>query len=420
MPADHLFYINGLVVAAVLSLLAAVYTGLFVANRWPRRDRFTVIPAVLGAANVCAFAYLAGIGVVRLGYYRDDLTWVPEAYTILLFAGLLCTALLIVGYAMLLGRWPLPRWLRLTLIAGLVAGFVSLAIPGEFGARGGGAIVIGNGIIRLEYGTLAPVFFAVLIGCFLILAWLVTLALQQGLQHGRLVWLIQGLGLLAGLLAPAVDMLREYDIALFPFPISWAGFMFLNLGALALLVAQYSRALDELEAGRQAIQRLNRDLSRDRLTGLYNRAGMEELLVQRLQQGQRGLLLLVDLDNFKAVNDQKGHLAGDRLLQGAARAVTASLGEADAAARWGGDEFLVLLATEAEDEARQVARAMIDRLRRLPEVDWEVEASIGLTWLTSGTDVQDLVDTADGALYRAKGAGGGRLGGAHLGEPVTL
>jgi diguanylate cyclase (GGDEF)-like protein len=152
----------------------------------------------------------------------------------------------------------------------------------------------------------------------------------------------------------------------------------------------------------------------DALTGLYNRAYVTEVadhlcaLDDRNSDSQLAALM-VDLDHFKAVNDELGHAAGDAALRAAAAAVARVVRPGDVAVRFGGEEFLVLLSAVRGRTAIAVAeriRAAIARTRSVPAA---VTASVGIAMRHPGEGFEDLVARADGALYRAKIGGRDRL-----------
>ena len=156
----------------------------------------------------------------------------------------------------------------------------------------------------------------------------------------------------------------------------------------------------------------------DALTGLPNR----RLLMERVRHalalaargGQRAALLFIDLDNFKTLNDTKGHHFGDELLRTVAERLRPMVREADTVARLGGDEFVVLLETLDHDEgaAAVVARAVGEKIRlavaqpmHLQAVDVGVTCSIGVRLFDHQAEVDDLLRHADTAMYAAKSAG---------------
>jgi diguanylate cyclase (GGDEF)-like protein len=166
-----------------------------------------------------------------------------------------------------------------------------------------------------------------------------------------------------------------------------------------------------------ALARIHKLATRDDLTGLINRRHMEELaeMEQRraLRSGSLPCLCLVDIDHFKRVNDHHGHAAGDEVLRLFARHAAASMRDTDVLARWGGEEFLVMLPDTRPDEAR----TGFERLRRLLSRDeaWgershmRVSFSAGLTAWRPGEALRDALARADHALYEAKASGRDRL-----------
>jgi diguanylate cyclase (GGDEF)-like protein/PAS domain S-box-containing protein len=154
----------------------------------------------------------------------------------------------------------------------------------------------------------------------------------------------------------------------------------------------------------------------DPLTGLPNRAQLEAELrrcVNRCGRSGRAVaLLLVDLDNFKLVNDSFGHGAGDRLLRRIAGRLRGIEGDSGMLARLGGDEFLILLpelATDAEDAARHAADEVAARLAepfKVSGAEFHVHASIGISLFPEDAQAPvELLQHADMAMYQSKGRG---------------
>jgi diguanylate cyclase (GGDEF)-like protein/PAS domain S-box-containing protein len=158
----------------------------------------------------------------------------------------------------------------------------------------------------------------------------------------------------------------------------------------------------------------------DALTGLLNRRSFERTLEAHLKQadryGHEGAVLLLDLDNFKYINDSLGHRAGDELINAVAQALSARLRETDLLARLGGDEFAVLLPKESAAEAESVANALLEAVRE-QEV-WTpdgrvrtITASVGIATIEDTPTLagEDIMVNADLAMYDAKEAGRDRL-----------
>lgn len=163
----------------------------------------------------------------------------------------------------------------------------------------------------------------------------------------------------------------------------------------------------------QALAQIQQLATHDDLTGLPNRRHMLALLETELLRSQRGarpwMVALLDIDFFKLVNDTHGHATGDQVLQAFAASVREVLRDNDVLARWGGEEFLLLL----HDTQPNAARLVLERVRqavqeRTVEVQGQqvrVTVSIGMASYAPGKTVAQLLEQADQALYRAKSGG---------------
>jgi diguanylate cyclase (GGDEF)-like protein len=153
----------------------------------------------------------------------------------------------------------------------------------------------------------------------------------------------------------------------------------------------------------------------DPLTGLGNRRWMQDMFdreVTRSQRDGRGLcLMMIDIDNFKLFNDHYGHIAGDRVLLAVAEALRDRLRPTDLIARFGGDEFAVLLPSLDVEQARQAGERLRQRILELSpsSLSKAITISIGVSSQVSGDDVGSLVQRADEAMYAAKTRGRNRI-----------
>lgn len=164
--------------------------------------------------------------------------------------------------------------------------------------------------------------------------------------------------------------------------------------------------------------RLLRLANHDGLTGLFNRRRFLEELKSDLmlfRDGPRaGALFFIDLDRFKYVNDSCGHAAGDRLIRRVAQELATSVGREHTVARFGGDEFVVLLKNQDVDAVHRCAERVLKNIRRLAHYEQErtfhVHCSIGVA-IIDGTNLNhdDLVAKADIACHEAKAAGRNRI-----------
>ena len=164
----------------------------------------------------------------------------------------------------------------------------------------------------------------------------------------------------------------------------------------------------------------------DGLTGMLNRRSTEEALAAQLQRSRRNgepfVVMMLDMDHFKAINDRLGHAVGDLALKHAAALLGAALREVDRLGRFGGEEFLALLPGINLVEAHVVAERLRTELAATPLVhagaQVPMSVSIGLAaWNGPGEDLSRLLVRADAALYRAKERGRDRV---ELAPPDTV
>jgi diguanylate cyclase (GGDEF)-like protein len=160
----------------------------------------------------------------------------------------------------------------------------------------------------------------------------------------------------------------------------------------------------------------------DALTGLFNQRYFQETLrreVTRAHRYQRKLTLIVfDLDDFKSINDQVGHLAGDRVLAQAADRLREAVRSVDVASRIGGDEFAVIMPESSADDGEQLFRRVHNSMRgtALGPDEQRLRLSGGIAELLHGDTPASLFERADAALYRAKELGKDRADIAHASE----
>ena len=184
-------------------------------------------------------------------------------------------------------------------------------------------------------------------------------------------------------------------------------------GEMHKLRARLKRRKKELELALDTIRQL---ATMDELTSLANRRHMNEVLAAEERRGPRGAgtcVALLDIDFFKQVNDRHGHAAGDAVLRAFAATARAALRSHDVLARWGGEEFLLLLPDASPQDARMVLERMAERVHAMRvdglEQERRISFSAGLTERRDGEAFADAINRADKALYRAKEAGRDRI-----------
>jgi diguanylate cyclase (GGDEF)-like protein len=184
------------------------------------------------------------------------------------------------------------------------------------------------------------------------------------------------------------------------------------------MVERLQRNRAEIMAANEAMQRQNRILEAlsvtDSLTGLYNRSKLDAILTDQLARYQRTqrpfALLMLDIDHFKTLNDTYGHIAGDEILKKVAQILLQSIRSIDFAARYGGDEFIIILVETSADRAAKTAeriRSQVGNLRYcINSSTVPITVSIGIVECQpADTTTTAIFARADNALYEAKRRG---------------
>lgn len=328
-------------------------------------------------------------------------------------------------------------------IAAAYAGFVFDAVP--LGAAHFMALWCGSGLLLfwllLRSGRTASwrdpslIFQQLLFGCLsvtlsyalidaargLALLWLCLLMLFDihRLTTSQLVLASVGSIALMGIANLFHDQLHGHDIDLIS---EWIG---LGTGAIVMPVMYQvslksyqmrTKMLKQRAILEDTVTRLASASIRDALTGLFNRGHMQNLLdeeVRRLRRTEQAFCVaLIDLDHFKHINDQHGHAVGDAALKIFALVAQAELAAIDTLARWGGEEFLLLM---PETELPEATQRMSALQQRVQQHDWSTLApglslnfSAGLCQPDRQASVHLTLERADRALYQAKAQGRGR------------
>lgn len=219
-------------------------------------------------------------------------------------------------------------------------------------------------------------------------------------QRASVLWALVGSG--TGIAALAVATTRNSVLMW-----SLAGAIMVGLAGLGLLAFEWQAANSQRL---RQLQQAARESRTDALTGVVNRRGVDERLGDEFARARRFdhplTLLLIDLDDFKAINDRHGHAAGDRALRVTARLIQQSTRAIDTTGRFGGEEFLVILPETTTTGAQVVA----ERIRSSVERSGPATVSIGVASLDATVHVgSELVARADTALYHAKRTGKNRI-----------
>jgi diguanylate cyclase (GGDEF)-like protein len=200
-------------------------------------------------------------------------------------------------------------------------------------------------------------------------------------------------------------------------PVCWAHELFeattaaVFSGIVVVLMTQFRIQSDSLKSKYYALSR------RDSLTGTLNKAAGEEAArecLNGMRKSDHAAMLLLDIDNFKSINDSFGHLEGDRILKLIGSTLITLCRKDDIVCRFGGDEFMILLRdVHAAGAAAEKARNILDEIARL-DIDGKLPKtpalSIGICYYGDDKiDCEELIRRADAALYHAKRAGKNRF-----------
>jgi diguanylate cyclase (GGDEF)-like protein len=211
------------------------------------------------------------------------------------------------------------------------------------------------------------------------------------------------------------------------------------------LAVAFNRMADQYQHTHERMVRLNAELekrvaqrtqqlrelaSREPLTGLYNRRYFNEMLERGFAEAVRYRTelscVMIDLDGFKTVNDAFGHHVGDELLVLTASTITGELRSADVAARYGGDEFILLLPQTDADRARVLVERIAEKFGRdvaeaLPQVCTSMSMGVASVPSADIKSAESLIRAADRAMYEAKGAGKNRIvTAASVSKPASI
>jgi diguanylate cyclase (GGDEF)-like protein len=288
-----------------------------------------------------------------------------------------------------------PQRVRTAIQAGSVAGFAVLAIPAWVYPLA--ALRTGERLVD----TLPPMSSGLVP---LVLVLIVFARPRFALPVATAAWLAVALPIL-GYLALRPDELRSprgLDLLIMLGPVM----------LIVLVFIPFHRGIDRWVAALQRDRAKLAELAeRDGLTGLYNRRASETLIGNLLAEPDaEDALILFDIDRFKSINDTHGHPAGDDVLRQVARRCEAVLRRGDLFARWGGEEFLVLVRGARDDGGARVAESLRTAISTAPIAPvGRVTASFGVARFDARDTIETWLQRADGALYRAKQEGRDRV-----------
>ncbi|MCU7857859.1 MAG: GGDEF domain-containing protein, partial [Candidatus Thiodiazotropha sp. (ex Lucinoma borealis)] len=178
---------------------------------------------------------------------------------------------------------------------------------------------------------------------------------------------------------------------------------------------------EEMEKLKEELDYARQEARRDPLTGILNRRGFDQSLETMIAEAEEQhlatfSLMLMDIDLFKEINDNHGHLLGDKLLQGVANLLTHHTKGKDACARFGGDEFAILLPETGVENTKNLAESLRIIIQKIVlkrpnkgAVIGGITVSVGVSAYRLGEGSEDFIQRCDKALYRSKALGRNRV-----------
>ncbi|KIF80088.1 diguanylate cyclase [Noviherbaspirillum autotrophicum] len=332
---------------------------------------------------------------------------------------LLCTGLLWLEVSFGDAPRSATLWLSIVMIGGLLPFFLLIRLSTRLALRPS-QLALAQGILAIictvaDYALSGPARGATL-SILLVVLVFCTFTLEAEKSHSLSVFAI-------GLLGLAMFALPHIDPARFSPRLEMIHFFIAaaTLLVVSFLTGKLSQLRSHLKAQKaelaDALARIRILATQDELTSLANRRHMSEVLADEERRlcasGQPTCLALLDIDWFKQINDKHGHDVGDAVLRMFAWQAQAALRATDVLARWGGEEFLLLMRDTNIDAAAQVLNRVRDRIAiacaaELPHLK-TVTFSAGLVAMLPGEGVAAGIRRADQALYRAKSDGRDRV-----------
>ncbi len=176
-------------------------------------------------------------------------------------------------------------------------------------------------------------------------------------------------------------------------------------GVFSWLLSIWVHERGELRESTERVDRLRKAANTDNFAGIANRRVAERALHLFTTGQRRSAVMMVDIDHFKAINDQHGHDTGDRILQRIAEIMKSHIRVQDTVARWGGEEFLVIVETVTRNESASIAESLRNRVEQGTGETVKTTISIGVAHSDSGQTADQILKRADEGLYAAKNSG---------------
>ena len=207
--------------------------------------------------------------------------------------------------------------------------------------------------------------------------------------------------------------LKKYQLILYQkiTDYSWLyKFLLPLLVLLAIIIRINSKLRIEIKQKKIAQQELLEYANTDKLTKIFNRGKIESLLISEIKRSKRFnstfSIIFMDIDDFKQINDELGHLEGDKVLCSIAKTISKNIRESDFFGRWGGEEFIIILPQTNARQAHHLALSLKETLsKKSADLNKDVTLSFGITEYLSSDTKRDLVKRADEAMYSVKRSG---------------
>jgi len=269
---------------------------------------------------------------------------------------------------------------------------------------------------RLPFYSVPAIFCAVLSLCSPFSGWFFVIDTENIYARGDLIWIMEVVGafyLLSSAMLPVLDYRKsrwkeskKVNFYLVMFPVSillctvvqffFYGLSIIWIGALLACISLY-------------INIQNREITTDHLTGLFNRRRLEQHLQRRSKAKRKGNILfavMMDMDDFKKINDTQGHATGDIVLKKTAEILKqCSEGSEDLVARLGGDEFVIVGERNSEDEIIDLMERIMstaEQYNDMHDFSYEIKISMGYSVIQEGDTIDLLLNNADKEMYRNK------------------